>query len=913
MAGIGFRLRKLFMNSEHEPFGSTKAFLFSAIMSVGPWFIAATALNLILLISKTVDLSKNNQILFMSTIFYVFIFSQIITNVFQYIITRFVSDCIYKDKIFKIKSAYIGSIKLVSIISFLVSVIFIERGTLSIGYKISFVVLFVVMSLSWITMIFISLLKKYKFILFSFFLGNFVSVVLGYLFLKYPPTFIKEEPIFWMLFSYTVGIFLNFIMTTMYIMRAFPGKSKNQFEFFTYFKGYFILVLIGSFYILGVWGHVFVNWIVGDSYTIANTFLVSPVYEVAVFYGYCTVIPSMIYFAVFLETKFLPMYKDYFGKLCVSGKYEDVKEALKLMKQTLIEEILYCMELQLLISITFVLIANVMVNELDMDTYLLDMFRIIVFASYGAIFVSILITLFLYFDLRFQAMVLSLTMFITSFLFSYIFGIMGSEFTGFGFFLSSILTFAVGVYMFYKLFDSLNYTIMFRQNFNYEVGGNFVEKLGQLFNKKVYIAIIIVILFLFGGHKAYAAYDNRGFNSVTGNNRDTMSPFDKEGYDINGYTRTGVDRRGFNKAHWNVGTDSPYDYSGFNYEGINKNTGKEYDERGFNYQHFNVETNSEYDKNGFTFEGINKDTGREYDKNGWNYYGLNEETKDYYNKEGWNFQGINKRGFNKEGYNVETKSAYDGFGFDFNGINKETKKTTDERGFNYKHFNEITNSIYDENGFTHEGIHKDTGTEYSPQGWNYYGLNQKTQDYYDENGWTFDGINRQGFNREGYNVWTKSKYDFANFDFAGINKNTHTKYDERGFDNHQIHNVTHTKYDERGFDYEGKNKDTGREFDKDGWNFYGLNEHTHTYFDTNGYTREGLDKYGYKRGQRPKNFGVSSGGGSSNTHTVVKPIPSRSSSNNSGNRSSSKPKARKSSRGHDKNGFDSDGVYRKGY
>ncbi len=917
MAGIGFRLRKLFMNSEHEPFGSTKAFLFSAIMSVGPWFIAATALNLILLISKTVDLSKNNQILFMSTIFYVFIFSQIITNVFQYIITRFVSDCIYKDKIFKIKSAYIGSIKLVSIISFLVSVIFIERGTLSIGYKISFVVLFVAMSLSWITMIFISLLKKYKFILFSFFLGNFVSVVLGYLFLKYPPTFIKEEPIFWMLFSYTVGIFLNFIMTTMYIMRAFPGKSKNQFEFFTYFKGYFILVLIGSLYILGVWGHVFVNWIVGDSYTIANTFLVSPVYEVAVFYGYCTVIPSMIYFAVFLETKFLPMYKDYFGKLCVSGKYEDVKESLKLMKQTLIEEILYCMELQLLISITFVLIANVMVNELDMDTYLLDMFRIIVFASYGAIFVSILITLFLYFDLRFQAMVLSLTMFITSFLFSYIFGIMGSEFTGFGFFLSSIFTFAVGVYMFYKIFDSLNYTIMFRQNFNYEVGGNFVEKLGQLFNKKVYIAIIIVILFLFGGHKAYAAYDNRGFNSVTGNNRDTMSPFDKEGYDINGYTRTGVDRRGFNKAHWNVGTDSPYDYSGFNYEGINKNTGKEYDERGFNYQHFNVETNSEYDKNGFTFEGINKDTGREYDKNGWNYYGLNEETKDYYNKEGWNFQGINKRGFNKEGYNVETKSAYDGFGFDFNGINKETKKTTDERGFNYNHFNEITNSIYDENGFTHEGIHKDTGTEYSPQGWNYYGLNQKTQDYYDETGWTFDGINRQGFNREGYNVWTKSKYDFANFDFAGINKNTHTKYDERGFDNHQIHNVTHTKYDERGFDYEGKNKDTGREFDKDGWNFYGLNEHTHTYFDTNGYTREGLDKYGYKRGQRPKNFGVSSGGGSSNTHTVVKPAPSRSSSNNSGvsrSHSSSKPKARRSSGGgYDRNGFDSNGVYRKGY
>ena len=179
MAGIGFKLRKLFLNSENEPFGSTKAFLFSVVMSVGPWFIVATALNLILLVSKTVNLSKSNQILFMSTIFYIFIFSQIITNVFQYLVTRYVSDCIYKKKIFKIKSAYLGSVKLVSIISFLVSTIFIKHGTLSISYKISFVVLFVSMSLSWITMIFISLLKKYKFILFCFFFRKFHICYIG--------------------------------------------------------------------------------------------------------------------------------------------------------------------------------------------------------------------------------------------------------------------------------------------------------------------------------------------------------------------------------------------------------------------------------------------------------------------------------------------------------------------------------------------------------------------------------------------------------------------------------------------------------------------------------------------------------------------------------------------------------------
>lgn len=63
MAGIGFELKKLFDDSEETPFGSAKALLFSTAVSIGPWFITATSLNLILLISKTIDLSRNNQIL----------------------------------------------------------------------------------------------------------------------------------------------------------------------------------------------------------------------------------------------------------------------------------------------------------------------------------------------------------------------------------------------------------------------------------------------------------------------------------------------------------------------------------------------------------------------------------------------------------------------------------------------------------------------------------------------------------------------------------------------------------------------------------------------------------------------------------------------------------------------------------
>ena len=765
MAGIGFELRKLFMEEKEQPFGNIKALIFSAAISVGPWLITSTSLNLLILISENVKVSRVNQIIFMSSIFYTFIFSQILTSIFQYLITRFVSDCIFQKRIGKIRGTFLGSMKLISILAFFASYLFIRNGNLSVGFKVVFILLFISMCLSWITMIFVSLLKKYHFILFSFFLGNIVSVVLGYCFLKFPVTFIKETPVFWMMLSYCAGIFLNFLLTSMYVLRAFKGNGKNQFEFLTYLRGYFSLIIIGAIYILGVWAHVFMNWLVGDSYVIANAFIISPLYEVAVFYSYCTAIPSIIYFTIFLETKFLPLYKEYYKKISRTGTYKEIQDALEIMKQTLYREILYCMELQFLISLTCILLSNVIFNQFDMDARLLELFRITIFGSFCAIFVSILITLFLYFDLRLQSIILSFTLLISNIVFTYMFGRIGTGFAGTGFFLASFLTFGVAIYIFPKIFDTLNYTTMFRQNFNQKTGGATLKKVSLWLDKKVYILIILVLLFILGG-KANAAYDKRGFNPVTRNNWHTMSPFDKDGYDIEGYTKDGINKRGFNRLNWNELTNSPYDYAGFDYNEIHKDTKKNYDERGFNINLYNVLTNSNYDKRGFSHQGIHKDTKREYDENGWNYYGLHEQTKDYYNPEGWNWEGIDKKGFDKNGWNTFTKSKYDYAGFDIKGIHKNTKKKYDERGFDNNQFNVQTKAKYDKYGFNYEGIHKDTGRKYDKNGWNFYGLNEKTKTFYNTQGYTREGLDKYGYKKG----QRPANFDDGVYDKNGFNK-----------------------------------------------------------------------------------------------------------------------------------------------
>ena len=758
MAGIGFELRKLFSEKD-KAFGDVKAIAYSSIVSVGPWIITSISLNIIVFLAGTINLGRAEKVTYTSTILYAFIFSQLLTGPFQYLITRYISDCVFTKKIDKIRGAYIGVVKLIVIIGFFMSYFFIRKGDFSGNYKASFVILFITMSLSWITMIFISLLKNYNFMIKSFFAGNAVSVISAYIFLKYPVSFLNEPPIFWMLFSYTLGIFLNFLFTSLYLLKIFKGENKGDFEFLTYLRGYLSLLLVGLFYAFAVWAHIIINWFLGDSYFVGNVFLISPLYEVAVFYAFCTSIPSMVYFMIFLETKFLPVYKNYYQKIFYTGNYSEVNTALKKMYDTLNKEILYCMELQFIISLTFVLTSNVIFDYLRLDLYLLDIFRLTILSAYCAVFISIFITIFLYFDSREYAVLTAFIFFITGVGFSYFFGVLGKEYVGLGFFFSSFITFGIANVFNKKIFNNLNYITMFKRNFNIKIGSSFLRLIDKLMGKKIYLLIIFALLFLLSG---CSSYDKNGFNNITKRNWHSMSNYDPEGYDFSGLDANGLNRRGFNAAGWNEATDSPYDYAGFDSKNIHRDTGEKFDERGFNYKKYNILTCSPFDKNGFDYEGIHKITKREFDPNGWNYYGLNEKTQDYYNekgfdrdgydKEGYNKKGytrenIDRRGFNEDGWNIETNSRYDSLGFTIKNIHKDTNKKFDERGFDYKKYNILTNSLYDKNGFDYDGIHKVTKNEFDLNGWNYYGLNKYTKTYYAKNGYTYDGLDRDGYTK----------------------------------------------------------------------------------------------------------------------------------------------------------------------
>ena len=154
MAGIGFTLQKLFKD---EYFTSRiKAYMYSAIISAGPWIAAVLTVNILLFISSYYFEEIVERDLFMGTIVYSFVFSQILTAPWQFIITRYISDKLYIKDYKSIKSSFTGLSKLICVMSLVVSIVFYVNTKLPLYYKFMAICLFVFICLLWIVMVYLS-------------------------------------------------------------------------------------------------------------------------------------------------------------------------------------------------------------------------------------------------------------------------------------------------------------------------------------------------------------------------------------------------------------------------------------------------------------------------------------------------------------------------------------------------------------------------------------------------------------------------------------------------------------------------------------------------------------------------------------------------------------------------------------
>lgn len=402
MAGIGFELRKLF--NGHGLLNNVMAYAYSSLTTIGPMMLCmfmVVGMQWLMTLSGVSFLEKE---LFLTTIVYCFIFSVLITGGLSMVLTRFIADMMYMKKYEHLLSSYYGSIAVCLPIGALTAWLFLRGMPVGSGYKTATYLLFSELIIIWLQTVHLSALKDYKRIVRSFLIGVACSTIGAWLLLH----FTAYDSATTVLIAIAAGFFIVVLLSARHFEQFFPPKqSRIYWSFLSYLGKYPSLFFIGTFFYAGAYIHSFVYWFGPGNYRVAEHYIISPFFDLPVFYAYLTAIPTLVTFVVSVETSFYEKFRAYYDKILNGGTLVDITLAKKEMQRTLIQEISFIMEVQLLFTVVSLALGIKILPAIGFTMEQFYAFTLLTLGYYLFITAFIVMLMMLYFDDRKGVLIIS--------------------------------------------------------------------------------------------------------------------------------------------------------------------------------------------------------------------------------------------------------------------------------------------------------------------------------------------------------------------------------------------------------------------------------------------------------------------------------------------------------------------------
>ena len=446
MAGIGFELQKVIDENENY-FPKISLALKSMIVTSGPWIISICTLLLIKFFLTQI-ISKELYDTFISIIIYSFIFSLIISSPLINMVTRYISDKLYLNEEEKIFPTFLGSLILTGAISFSSSYIFIGIATNLTEYAIGISYLFTALSILWLIMIFVSSLKDYDFVTYSFLFGMAISFILLY--------FVWNSDLEELIRSFTLGVLFTISLLTARLLIEFPTNKFIDFQFLT-IKKYYILFFSNLFLYLALWIDKFLYWFSAKGEEVIQGFYFFPDYDFIVFLAYLTLIPTTAYFTVYIETVFYQNQKKYFNAIENKERLSNIKLYEDRLKKTFFIGLIKIAVFQFFMAILFILLVQVLLEVNDINVETIPLLRITIFAVSLQMIINVLVIFLYYFDFQKEVLFISILFLLSNFTISYFMIDLPYEYVGYSYFFSTLLTLVVALLIVLHKIEKINF------------------------------------------------------------------------------------------------------------------------------------------------------------------------------------------------------------------------------------------------------------------------------------------------------------------------------------------------------------------------------------------------------------------------------------------------------------------------
>ncbi|WP_432402840.1 exopolysaccharide Pel transporter PelG [Wukongibacter sp. M2B1] len=478
MAGIGFELKKLFKN--RGLMANVRAYLYSIFVTVGPIVISVVVITLLQFLLKNIGIERYKREVLQATIMYSFIFSVIFVSGYCMMLSRYLSDRLYLGKKEDVLPALYGSLSIILIISGIIGFVFYYRSPLNTIYKFFAYLLFVELIIEMVLSVYISAVKDYKRVAYSFLYGTLLAIMTGYILMTYTIL----DKILSVLIAFDLCILVVIILLAYEIQKYFREKSTLYFNFIKYFSDFYLIFCTNIFYTVGLYAHNFVFWGLPEmNHIVENTYVYAPSYDIPSFYAFLSIIPTMVMFVVKVETAFYEKYRNYFYLINNGACYEDIEVAKNEMKNVIFKELVYIMEIQLFFSIGFMILGIKLLPFIGFTSNMIDMYNILVLGYYCVIIMFVIMTILLYYDNKRNACLVALNFMITSFLFTFITINIAESYYGLGFFIAGLVSVIFAIVQLIVYFNNIEYNIFCVQVSWKEKSGGFLSELIDRINK----------------------------------------------------------------------------------------------------------------------------------------------------------------------------------------------------------------------------------------------------------------------------------------------------------------------------------------------------------------------------------------------------------------------------------------------
>jgi uncharacterized membrane protein len=432
MAGIGFELRRL--TQKDDLLGVVQGYGYAALATSGPWIFTILALSAIVALGMPATTPQELST-FRIVIIYNFAFSLVFSGPATVITTRRLADYIYQKDVRQAPALMVGSLALVYAVALpLVAPFYLVHLDLDPAIRLVSILNFMLVSGIWVVSVFLTALKNYRAVTWSFLGGMSVGIIAASI-------LAPGWSVTGMLMGFNAGLALILFTLIARVFAEYPTRAAQPFAFLEYFRRYWDLALAALVYNAAVWVDKWIMWFAPQREMLSSGLFSFPDYDGAMFLAYLSIVPSIAAFTLTIETGFFEQYLRFYGDIQRHVPYSRIEANHRDLVQSFLEGARNFLVLQASVSIAAILLAPQLFEWLGINFRQLGIFRIGLAGAFfhaGFLFLSIILS---YFDQRRTQLALSVLLFACNGLFTLLSLRLGFAYYGYGYFLSTLIAF----------------------------------------------------------------------------------------------------------------------------------------------------------------------------------------------------------------------------------------------------------------------------------------------------------------------------------------------------------------------------------------------------------------------------------------------------------------------------------------